>query len=288
MNVVFATTLDDAYLPGFLVTVNTLLKSTENFNFPICVIEWGNLSNESKQSIWNLYPDVIFHRVDLTEYNQKFDSTHRTWNYNCNVRYDVFALDGFDRVIYFDTDIIFQIDARHLLEFDVDFGACLMPNIKFFEQVESDKIFNAGLMSIGKKFLNKKTKLDLLNLANSKPPLIKLHTNNWVGNQPILNNFFANDLFAIPDRFNFLVDRFDTNTLKDSILKNFHFIGHEKPWISNSNLTKAIAPYVLDCVTKNCKDNIILARIALKNLLSLYQKSVSNLLEEKPEFSKYF
>ena len=51
MKVGLVTTLDDKYITGFLLTLNSLLNSSPNFNYDIIILEWGELSQKSKDLI---------------------------------------------------------------------------------------------------------------------------------------------------------------------------------------------------------------------------------------------
>ena len=58
MKIAFTTVLDDKYLSGFLITLNSMLRSSKNFNYDVIVLEWGELSDESKEVIRSLYDKV--------------------------------------------------------------------------------------------------------------------------------------------------------------------------------------------------------------------------------------
>jgi hypothetical protein len=124
MKVAFTTTLDDRYLSGFLITFNSILRNSKNFNHDLIIFEWGNLSDDSKTIIKQFYDKVTFKSVETDLYeNHKYDETFRKWTYNCNYRFDIFTLEEYDRIVFFDCDMVFEIDTDELLAYDVDFGA---------------------------------------------------------------------------------------------------------------------------------------------------------------------
>jgi lipopolysaccharide biosynthesis glycosyltransferase len=55
MKIAFTTTLDDKYLLGFLITFNSILNSTPGFNYDLIIFEWGDLLEDSKNKIRELY-----------------------------------------------------------------------------------------------------------------------------------------------------------------------------------------------------------------------------------------
>ncbi len=246
----FATTLCDTYVKGFLLTLCSILSTTKNFNYDIIVFEWGNLSLNNKELLRHFYKNIIFKKIEKNHYGKQIhDTSWRKWTYNCNYRFDIFTLTDYDRVIAFDSDILFEIDVNELLSYDVDFGACIMP-YNFFTQHQTfnPKVFNAGLMSIGKKYLNERTKKDLIHISTTSPKLWSLTSSDlWFGNQPILNNYFYSNMFELPEKFNFLIDRISSLSFKTP--KNYHFIGHKKPWNSNGFLEDKFDEHVFDSIS---------------------------------------
>ncbi len=258
----FTTTLSDEYVPGFFFTFGSLLNSTLNFNFDLIIFEWGCLSKQNKDLITAFYPNVYFKKIKQEDYGiQTHDTTWRNWTYNCNYRFDIFTLTEYQQVIFFDSDILFEIDASELVSYNVDFGACIMPYNFNYNQTIAKESFNAGLMIIGKKYLNKKVKEDLINISNSLPPPCKdIKSNKWFGNQPILNNYFYEKMTKLPEKFNFLTDRLSLKCFKEP--KNFHFIGHKKPWNVGNLLVDKFDKYIFDSIS----DNQVIQTMVLKKI----------------------
>jgi lipopolysaccharide biosynthesis glycosyltransferase len=203
--------------------------SSPNFNYDIIIFEWGELSDKSKEAIKSLYKNVSYRMVDVEFYKKhQFDDTFRKWTYNPNYRFDIFNLNEYDRVVFFDSDMIFEIDVEELLKYEVDFGSCSVPAGRI-SQINNRVGFDAGLMTISKKYLNEKTKLDLIEIANSKPPIEShLKTNNWFGNEPILNTYFLDNIVWLPNKFNLIVSEITLNAF--DFKNNYQFTGHNKPW----------------------------------------------------------
>lgn len=282
MKFALVTTLDDSYVPGFFLTLDSILESSVEKDWDLIVLEWGRLSENNKKLISDFYPNGIFLQIDKQSYshNLEQDKTIRHWNYNCNHRFDVFGLEQYERVVYFDCDILFELDVADLLNMDVDFAACQMPHYKEYSQTISSKIFNAGLMVIGKKYLNNKTKKDLIDLSNTTPPKIgRIQSEKWVGNQPILNNYFFDKTTWLPQKYNFLVEDLYFESFKDSL--NLHFNGSKKPWSAN-NLEDSFDRYIVSSI-KDKTENIILRTRIIKKAREKVLIRIKKLLTKNPK-----
>lgn len=264
MKPAFVTTLDDSYFEGFLYTFASILKNTPNFNHDLVILEWGMLSLANKNIIKKLYSNVHFKKVNIELYkNHKFSKKHRIWNYNCNYRFDIFTLN-YDFVVYFDCDMLFELPATELLMYDVDFGACQMPKYKKYEQVAGSKVFNAGLMLIGKKYLNENTKRELIQIANERPS----KRTNWTGNQPILNKYFLNKTVWLPNKYNLISEDISIKSFTEK--QNYHFVGNAKPW--NPDPSKRYEKYILNCISINNDRNIVFNRMVFKTIEDRYKQ----------------
>ena len=60
MKKALVTLLDDKYLPGGLITINSLVNSSPNLDCEIIIFEWGTLSDESKNLLKKIYKNIIF------------------------------------------------------------------------------------------------------------------------------------------------------------------------------------------------------------------------------------
>lgn len=274
--VAFTATLDDKYMQGFLVTFSSMLRSSKNFNYDVIIFEWGQLSDKNKAVIKSLYDKVIFKMVDIKLYeSHNFDDTYRKWTYNCNYRFDIFALEEYDRVVFFDADMIFQIDVDEVLAYDIDFGAC--PLGKGVVSQIGDRIgFDAGFMTIGKKYLSKQVRQELIDIANSPPPVENhFNTQSWFGNEPILNTYFLDKMVWLPIRFDLVVSETMLEHLK--VKNNFQFTGHNKPWYGTS-YEEQFSAYALKKITTN--NGKLLSRIIFQKIIFAYQSEVEALKEK--------
>jgi lipopolysaccharide biosynthesis glycosyltransferase len=283
MKICFTTTLDDKYLSGFLITLNSILLSSPNFNYDVVIFEWGDLSDRSKTVIKSLYSNVYFRIIDKETYKKhKFDDTFREWTYNPNYRFDIFTLTEYDRVIFFDSDMIFQINVEELIEHDVDFGSCSIPAGRIL-QINNRVGFDAGLMTIGKKYLNENVKNDLLEIANSSPPEYNfLNTKEWLGNEPILNTYFLDKITWIPNKFDIIVSETTLDTLKNK--NNYQFTGHNKPWYGKTHKERFSRFAIQNIIHNNGKFAL---NLILNRLIAIFEHQVNDLLTKNIDIYDY-
>jgi lipopolysaccharide biosynthesis glycosyltransferase len=277
MKFALTTTLDDRYIEGFLITFNSILESSKNFNYDVIIFEWGQISESNKILINKLYNKFIFKTIDIDLYKKHcFDDKFRKWTYNCNYRFDIFTLEEYDKIIYFDSDMLFQIDVAELFEKDVDFGGVQMPTYHEYAQVVGNRIFNAGMMLIGKKFLNKNTREELIKIVNSKPPINdSCDSDKWIGNQPILNCYFLDKMSWLPQKYNHLSEDITLDSFKKKRI--YHFIGKKKPWAADEK--ERFDKYILNQIAKNTS-HIILNRMIYKRIEEMYNEQLNCLLKK--------
>lgn len=284
MKIAFTTVLDDKYLAGFLLTLNSILENSPKFNYDIIILEWGDLSDESKNIIKKLYKNVIFKMVDVDLYkNHKYDETFRKWTYNCNYRFDIFTFTEYDKIIFFDSDMIFEVDMEELLSYNVDFGASGKREIGRIPQIGDRKGFDAGVMIIGKKYLNQETRNELIKIANSAAPYDnEVKTNKWVSDEPILNTYFLDKITWLPEKFNFLI--LEVTDIKIKTPNNHHFVGHNKPWYGDT-INEQYDNFVFFYLQKNLGN--LKMKIILKKMTAKYYKQKDILLSKGIDINLY-
>ena len=276
----FVTTLCDSYIDGFFITLYSLLASTEKFNYDIVIFEWGTLSDKNKVKIKKLYDNVIFKTVDTESYkNINFSSKIRNWNeFNPAYRFDIFTLKEYQKIIYFDCDILFEIDMNDMLHDDtITFGACKMEECKQYHQTINSDVFNAGLLVIDNIHLNDNTKRDLINISLNHPPVHTVdHDVAWIGNQPILNNYFYDKVIWIPEKYNLMTLRVSKNNFNTK--NNYHFIGHKKPWMSIDKYD-IFDKFILDVLLKREHNNHLLLFSLIKRIVMKYDNIKNKITE---------
>lgn len=281
MNTAFVTTLDDSYVPGFLLTLHSMFRSCKSFHWDLVILEWGNLSDCNKRIIESMYTKTRFKRVNESSYfnNHGHDDVIRKWNYNCNYRFDIFCLTEYEKIVYFDSDILFGVDMRELLDIELQFGACAMPTYTHYNHVLNSKIFNAGLMVIGESCLGEHIKQELIDIANSPPPTKCLHSNKWFGNQPILNNYFYSKTTWLPQKYNYLTEDLTLAAFNHPI--NLHYAGSKKPWFTGQQ-SDSYDKHIVESI-KDKTDNIVLRNMIVKKAHEKAMNAIKELLTEYPK-----
>ena len=283
MKIAITTVLDDKYIPGFLITFNSMLRCTGDMDFDLVILEWGDLREENKQLIKSIYPNTIFKTVDKKSYaSHEYDTTWRTWTYNCNYRFDIFTFTEYDKIIFFDCDFIFKVSMKEIADIDVDFGACPAA-IRQVHQIKNEIGFEGGLLIIGKKYINEKTKKNLLKIANSKPPHDDtIKSDKWASDEPILNTHFLDKLTWLPVKYNLGIDKLTKEHFKTP--HNYQFVGHNKPWYGTEP-NEQFDKFIFDSWTKT--NGAYLVPLLQKQLLTLYNEEVQALKEKHIYISNY-
>ena len=228
--IAFCTVLDDKYIEGAKVSLYTLLQSNHDFNYDLKILDWGDLSNKNKNILYKIYKNIEFIPVITKDYNLcLFGEQMRKWNYNCNYRFDMFLLSNYRKVVFFDCDFYFQANLKNILNKNVNIAA-VQSKKEYIPQINNDKCFSAGFMIVGEKYLNIETRDSLIKLSLTPAPESNLNTILWSSDEPILNNFFIDDVTYIGKKYNTLIYNFDLQVLKNK--HNLHFNGVNKPWNS--------------------------------------------------------
>ena len=232
-------TLNDDYFEGFITFFYSLQKHNPRFNYPYYIFTWGDLSQQNIDTLKNIYSNFIFKHIDNDLYNKcQYTNDIRKWNINCNNRFDIFTLKEYDKVIFFDADMLCLGDITDLFNIDVSFGACTITKGSELDHPGRDnkhiKSFDGGLMVISKKYLTKKTREDLLEIAHQK---------KWSSDEPILNVYFDNiKTTFLPKKYNTLTSELTEPLLHDA--KIIQFIDSKKPWFSG-NIHDKYTDYVI-------------------------------------------
>ena len=159
----------------------------------------------------------------VIEYEGPRDWCNVDHKYKAHYRYAIFTLEQYDYVVYLDNDLIINNKISELLDNKHEriYVVKKIPNrVSEYYPIkkEEEKIFNAGVMGISKKFLNKKTANDLMELQIQRKS---------TGNQPVLNEYFEREVHYLDDAYNMCIE----NILSDEYLESriLHFVGSKKP-----------------------------------------------------------
>lgn len=219
--------LNDDFVLSMKVFLLSLLKTNPWFNLDILLLSDGNLSKKNIDDLKLIYKNIKLIEAKKSDYDNCLPTT-QTWGYNLYYRFDVFDMKhlGYDRIIIFDSDMVFLADITELFKYTNDFAACEkylnIPEIfpgNEFEQKR--KRFNCGLMSISKNIMSQDVKKSLIKIASEK---------SWSSDQPVFNLYFADSAFYLPQKFNVVTSNASFKNLKEAVILQYH--GFCKPWHS--------------------------------------------------------
>jgi len=225
MKIACCSTLNDSYFEGFLTFFHSLLQHNPSFNYPYYIFNWGELSEQNISILNTVYSKFIFRDINNDDYlGCTYSDAWRVWDINCINRFEIFTLTDYDRIVFFDADMLVLGSLVDLFDIDVRFGACEIvkgSEIDHPSRFQSGlRSFDGGLMIISKEFINKETKQQLIDIAFQK---------KWTSDEPILNVFFSNDITTyLPKKYNTLIPELTPESLSD--IKILQFAGIKKPW----------------------------------------------------------
>lgn len=242
MKIACCSTLNDQYFDGFITFFYSLQKHNPWFNGPYYIFSWGDLSETNIVKLKTIYDNFIIKHIDNLHYSHcQYTNEFREWNINCNNRFEIFTLEEYDKIIFFDVDMLCLGDIKEIFESNVSFGAC---TIKESSEIDHPskynkmlKSFDGGLMVISKQYLTVNVRNELIDISLQK---------KWSSDEPILNTYFDNSKVTfLPKKYNTLTSEITELLLQEA--KLIQFIGDKKPWFSGG-LSEKYCPYVLQSI----------------------------------------
>lgn len=229
-NVMFATMLDDNFLPGFKGFIKSLFIHNPDFKYPITVINNG-LSIESKKEMKGLYPALIFRDIDKDKYDFPKESTSKeliSTYYKLEVFNKAIYGDSTDRVIFLDMDILIQGSLKDLISFDLKgkpFAACQQYQRKTDSLISQ---INSGVFIIDLHYLKKSDYKNLIELCKQ---------GSYLPDQDILNRYFVktDNCSYLPKTFNVEKRMVASEKFQDfyQTATIIHYV-NTKPWNSEA------------------------------------------------------
>jgi lipopolysaccharide biosynthesis glycosyltransferase len=216
--VIFATVCSDNYVLLLTKLIKSILHHNENFNYEFYVFHDYTLTDDAKIELIKHYNNFVFKKIDEEEYKKYRKFTRKFYSI------ESFNIDT-DKVIFLDADMICLKNLDELINIDCDFGAVIENRRKCD--------FNAGMMVIGKKYLNNKTYIDLLTVDHE-------NINRFGNDQKIFNNYFNNEkLTKLNNKFNVLASEVDFVNYNDIVFLHYIY----KPNLENG--IKQLRPELL-------------------------------------------
>lgn len=166
------TICSDNYVKYVKVLIHSFYRHNQNFDGDFVILydgEYVKLSNDSKLELLNVNPNIIFHKVDITDYLPIIDiySKHvcNPRYISCTLKFEIFKLN-YDKLLLVDGDTLILNSLDELFSKDYsfapveDYGRCIETHLRKYEY------FNGGVWYFGnKEYLNKETLMDILQFS---------------------------------------------------------------------------------------------------------------------------
>jgi lipopolysaccharide biosynthesis glycosyltransferase len=225
--------LESSYIKDFQVSLYSLVKHNKISSDIVIFYDTETTKDKLIPFISKLNIRAIYKKIDTDFYSGcNFYSVNRHWAFSPAYRYEIFTLSGYNSLLYLDCDTLICGSIDELLNTQCDFGACLLGPATTMHYSQGNG-FNAGVLKLGKRYLRPDVRNKITAYCKDK-----LHLS---GNQLVLNKFFEDKKFILPQEYNVTTDLLTEQLLRDGII--FHFIGERKP--SQSTFTESYANYVL-------------------------------------------
>lgn len=241
-----ATVVDDAFLPGALVMIDSFVRHHPDFEGPIIVIHDESLGTDAMGALAEAFAQIEFHRVreatrqrirQLVKAKTNLASRQRRF-----YSLEAFALSFTGRVLFCDADLLFQAPITEFLERPEPLvatpdratlsGHYVSGNLPLPVQPgKTPACFNSGLMLIGPAY--RTANVDQSLQASLNPALWE-NTTSGHTDQLVLNRYFSSQVYLLNNRFNYLMHcrkiLEDDCQIKLSDAKVWHFSNTHKPW----------------------------------------------------------
>ena len=214
----FVTVCNKDYLIGFEVMLKSLIDNNPrvvNENIPFTIIS-NDISEDDLFVSKQIHNNITIKNFNQTKYYE-IDELKKQQNFFGEYfKYEIFSIDGVNKILYLDSDVVILGNIDYLIDYDGEFGGV---RDLYIDQ------YNTGVLVIGKKYLNKNITNDLISQT-----LIYGITEH--SDQDIINKYFYDVITEIPISYNYLKTYSKSlfqNTGLPNHIKILHFIV-KKPW----------------------------------------------------------
>lgn len=256
------TVTSDAFVPGTLVLLHSFLRTNPWFAGDLIVIHEG-LAEAQAERILRAFPQAQL-RAASSELSARLDTLVAAHPGIAGRRarllsLDAFALTGYDRLLFCDSDILFTGTIAELFDRDEPLVACPdgpvlrggARDAATFAEVADDggdgllrNSFNAGMMVLGG---------DLLGQAQWEEVLARVVPESWEGvvtghtDQLLLNRLFDGRAALVDPIYNMLLLHRDEGAgpLEIADARALHFNGPAKPWRHEAMLAAAASNRIM-------------------------------------------
>lgn len=208
---------------NFSLPLGVFLYGLAKFNFVHDIILYYDEYFEDIEKYKNVFPELKIKdkKVNFEPYKDlKWINYHRVWDLNPFYRYEIFKNSEYNKILYVDIDVVILGELNSVFDLEGDFSAVELAKVTNLSYVSpGQRGFNAGVMLIGKKYLNNEVFDELIKI-----------TKNTVfnGNQKVFNIFFKDKITFLDYKYNLTTDLLTAERIDEA--KIIHFIGERKPW----------------------------------------------------------
>lgn len=231
---------DSNYLLGCQVSLYSFIKNNKWFNGDVVIYKVGNIEDQDYKLFKKIYDKIIFKDIKTDDYvklikhvgaNSFLDSAY--------YKFEAFQEDSYDKVIVVDSDMVIINSIEECLSWgDLTISIDTQCNdTSFTVKKRNEEYINSGFLVIGKKYLSKSVRDDIIKFGEEYDFNINSVFNPFGGNrealcadQDVLSCYFSNrDIDICSNKFNQKFFFFDRE--KDVDTKIIHFLGDNKPWV---------------------------------------------------------
>lgn len=235
MNISLCLTSNAAYIKGTKVAIFSFLENNKWFNGDIIVYISDDVNDYDINDLKKIYNKIIIKHApiyNVTEYCKNYISDYLTFALS---KFELFGEDSYDKIIFLDSDMVVIKNIQDIVKIDKDFIVSLdteTPDLSFLYKKRNKEYINSGFFIVGKKYLNQKTKNELLNYSY-KHDMTQYSDFNpncgYYADQDILSCYFGQNAYICSNRFNYRFFCVNTSNIND--IKIIHFMGDNKPWV---------------------------------------------------------
>jgi lipopolysaccharide biosynthesis glycosyltransferase len=248
INIAFAIHNKNEYCRHLAVAIISVLNNTKE-KIIIHLLHDDTLLIKDKQILLELVEKygqtIVFYNIDFKYKNQE-NSTFQENTVGTLFRFQLPGLlQNIEKVIYFDCDILCDIDIKELWNIDLkdNMIAAVQESEKFLKRAHRYKVyqnlkiinenyFNAGVLVINLKFIKNKERFfeNCMHCLKEYPNLPYL-------DQDVFNKLFQKKCLHIPKKYNMMIDNMEKDEKVRYLFSEekanvcWHFAGKEKPWI---------------------------------------------------------
>lgn len=293
------------YANGVCVGIYSFLENNKWFDGDIVIIDYGSIDEVSRNKMLSMYNKLYFKKADDPRYalirdrSQKFQEEElkkpvptSIYAFPYIYKIEAFGLEGYDRVVFFDSDLLVFDDVRYLFDNDYDFAVCRDLWEDNYTMPESWRnpgdLINSGVMSI--KSPSRALFEEVINEAINfeKDDIYK----GLCYEQDSICKFFDKKTVRLLSfEYNFPQILFIyKNNLKVTTQKIVHYYGPFKPWEQDDNRADYINSFYRDTLKKVNekvnKDFIDIFYIATGPYVSYFERFILSIGNFMPGFKK--